>query len=75
MRLEINWTNILVLALGVFAVTMVIKMHDNITIFLAGIGDIGPNHPLDEQMWGLAAFGLVAVTLLGIIKILTRNKK
>ena len=73
-HVEVNWRNIVVLGLFVVAVVILMTFYGNIKGFLRGIGHMGPNHPIDEQMWGLAAFGLLAILLAGIIKILTQNK-
>ncbi len=72
--MKVRWHNIACLALALFGLWLLIRMRNEIAEFLQLMGDIGPGNTGDEQMWGLIAFGLVAVTLLGVIKILTKNR-
>ena len=57
-------------ALTIFALIMVIRMHDEMGAFLGCMGDVGPGHTTEEKMFGLMAFGLVGVIIVGVVKIL-----
>ncbi len=74
MQPEVDWPNVIALVMTVTAVIVVIKTYEYIVAFLGRIKDMGPGHPVDDQLWGLVAFGLVAVTILGVIRILTRRR-
>ena len=46
-----------------------------IIAFLATMKNIGPNRTIEENNWGLAAFGLVIISLLSVVRILTGLRK
>jgi hypothetical protein len=46
-----------------------------IIAFLATMRNIGPNRTIEENNWGLAAFGLVLISLLAVVRILTGLRK
>lgn len=72
--MEIKWANVFGFALLIFAFVLVIRMHERVHAFLASMGQMGPEHTTDEKIWGLIAFGLVAITLAGLIQILIRSQ-
>ena len=72
--MEIKWENIVWFGLIIFTFVLVIRMHEQIFAFLASMGQMGPQHTTDEKIWGLIAFGLVALILAGLIKILIHNQ-
>ena len=63
------------LALAIFAVWLLVHMQDEIATFFQKMGSIGPQDPTEDKVWGLIAFSLVAITLGGIIRILTRGQR
>ncbi len=71
---EIKWANVVVLGLVIFALVTVIRMHEQVSGFLASMDQMGPEHTTDEKLWGLMAFGLVALILAGILKMLIQNR-
>ena len=46
-----------------------------IVAFLANMKSIGPSRTIEENNWGLVAFGLVVLSLLSVVKILTGLRK
>ncbi len=49
------------------------ESNEEIVAFLATMRDMGrPNRTMEEKTWGLASFGLVIISLLTVLKILTR---
>ena len=73
--MEIKWTNIICLGLTIFAVILLVRMHEQVGSFLGMIRKIGAGNDPEDQVMGLIAFGLVGVVLLGIIKIASRNNR
>jgi len=74
--MEIKWSNLAFFVLVVFTFVVTIRMRESIVIFLSSLGQLGPEHSTDEKIWGLMAFGLVAVTLVAILRVFidTRNR-
>ena len=73
--MEVKWTNVICFALAIFAVLMLIHMQESVVSFLRAMGDLGPEQTADEKIWGLIAFSLVAVILVGILKVIMQNKR
>jgi Na+/glutamate symporter len=71
--MEIKWSNIVAFALAVFALIVFSKTWPLIAAFFAAMKAIGPGHDPDQQVQGLVAFGLIALTLVGIVKILSSS--
>ena len=71
-----RWDNIFALGLIVFSLLLLTSYPVQIGSFLNSVEYAGPGHAPDEQLMGLMAFGLIAISLLGAIKIvLQRNSK
>ena len=71
-----RWDNIFALGLIVFSLLLLTSYPVQISSFLRSVEYAGPDHMPDEQLMGLMAFGLIAISLLGAIKIvLQRNSK
>ncbi len=71
-----RWDNIFALGLIVFSLLLLTSFPVQISSFLKSVEHAGPGHTPDEQLMGLMAFGLIAISLLGAIKIvLQRNSK
>ena len=73
-RVTVDWTNVICLALIIFAIMASVHMHEEIAAFLGAMGQIGPGYSPEEQSMGLIAFGLVAVTIVALAKILVERK-
>ena len=76
-QMEVNWTAIICFILAIFLIVLMARTHDKIGAFLGTMERIGPGHSTDEQVIGLMAFGLVVITIVGLVTVLTqsRNKK
>ena len=73
--MAIKGTNVICFALAIFALFLLIRMHQQVASFVATIGRIGAgNHPHDQVM-GLIALGLVSAIILGLIKIASQNDR
>lgn len=73
--MRILWTNVFAIVLGVFGIVILVKNRIEITGFLGTMKDIGPGHSPEEQTVGLIAIGLVLVTIVALVKILTHNDR
>lgn len=69
--MEIRWNNIIALILLIIALVLAVKFLPAMMAFLGSMKDIGPGHTADEKTIGLMAFGLVAILLVAIVKVLT----
>ena len=52
-----------------------VKMPREIGVFLSSMKNIGPSHSPEEQTLGLIAFGLVAITIVAVVKILVHSQQ
>ena len=68
-----RWDNIFALGLIVFSLLFLTSYPMQIGSFLRSVEYAGPGHTPDEQLMGLMAFGLIAMTLLGVIKIVLQH--
>lgn len=71
--MQIKWRNIFAFLLALGAFILLIHSLEPIAAFLATMRDIGPGHTPEEQLKGLLAFGLVLISILGVIRILARS--
>ena len=71
--MKIIWPNVIVVCLVFLAVVIWIRHHAAISGFLGHMDQIGPGHSPDDRLLGLIAFGLVAVSVVAIVRILTRK--
>ena len=55
------------------ALTVAFFNRAEIGVFLASMKDIGPGHTAEEKTIGLLAFGLVLVTIVAVVKILSQS--
>ena len=73
--MQIHWQNIVALMLAIGALTLFLKYRPQISGFLSMMTMIGPGHDSEEKTLGLIAFGLIAISLVAIVRLLTHNKK
>jgi hypothetical protein len=71
--MEVKWSNVALFALVIVALIVGIQMREQISAFFGCMGSIGPAYTTQDKMWGLMAFGLIAVLILGILKILAER--
>jgi hypothetical protein len=72
--MKIHWHNVIALALAVTATVLFLKHREAIAGFVGTVQHIGPGHDSDEMTLGLIALGIICVSIVAVIKILTRNK-
>jgi len=70
-----RWNNIIALILFVIALVLGVRFLPAIVGFLGSMNDIGPGHTTDEKTMGMMAFGLVAILLVAVVKVLTQGPK
>lgn len=73
--MEIKWNNLIALALLIFALVLTIKNLPEIVAFLSTMNDIGPGNGYrrEDRVMGLMCLGLIVITIVAIVKILTTN--
>jgi len=69
--MQIRWNNILVLALLTALVVWLGKNHSVITAAVESVGNIGRYHNPDNRVANLLNLGIICVTLVAIVKLLT----
>ena len=71
--MDIRWSNVVAFGLAIFAFVIFLKTHQQISTFFSTIRSIGPGHDTDQQVMGLAAVGLIALTIVAIVKIVINS--
>ena len=72
---EIKWPNVIGFALFILAVWILLHNHEEVTLFLSALGEIGPEHPTDRRIYGMIVFSTVGVLGLGVLKVLLQSKR
>ncbi len=73
--MRILWHNVFCFFLFIFAIVILTVGLPSLKSALSGIGEIGRYHSSDEKTLGLICLGLLCVTFVAIVKILTRDRK
>lgn len=74
--MSVKWSNVAVLALVVAAFMVFAHAPDAIGMFLGSMRRAGPGHAPDDQFIGLLAFGLIALVITAVTKIVIEaNRK
>ena len=73
--MRILWHNVIALILMMLAVVVAVRKRHEIVGFLMTTEHIGRGGTFEEQTAGLVALGLVLVTILALVKILTHNNR
>jgi len=73
--MRILWHNIFALILAAVAVAVLIRCRTALATFLGSLSDIGPGHPLHQQILGLIAFVICSVLFLVVLRSLINNRK
>lgn len=71
--MKIYWSNIAALILCIVVVVVLLRYRRALGILVGNINHIGPGHTPDEQTLGLIALGIICVSLVAIVRILTRK--
>ena len=69
--MTVRWSNIAAAALFLFAMVLLIANWREIEAFVGSVRSIGPNGTTEERVTGLIAFGVILVSLLGLVRILS----
>ena len=72
--MQIKWSNVIALALVVFALVIGLKHLPRISEFLSTVSHIGPRGDPDQRISGLIAFGLIMITIVAVVRILVDRK-
>ena len=73
--MRILWHNLIALILLIMAVVVAVRKRHEIAGFLMTTEHIGRGGTFEEQTAGLVALGLVLVTIVALVKILTHNNR
>ena len=73
--MRILWHNVIALILLIMAVVVAVRKRHEIVGFLMTIEHISSGGTFEEQTAGLVALGLVLVTIVALVKILTHNNR
>lgn len=68
--MQIRWNNIIVSVLMIVLGVVLVRNFASISATIAGVRNISPYHP-DPRVDGLLALGLLCVTCVAIVKLLT----
>ena len=72
--MQVKWSNVMALALIVFALVVGLRHLPEITDFLSTISHIGPHGDPKQRVFGIMAFGLIMVTVVAVVRILVDRK-
>ena len=72
--MEIKWNNVVVIALLVFALSVIFAAPERLRAFFGAMGNVSPGHSPEEQVMGLMSFGLVLASILAIAIIVSRGR-
>ena len=72
--MQIKWSNVMALALVVFALVVGLRQLPEITDFLSTVSHIGPHGDPEQRTLGLMAFGLIMITIVAVVRILVDRK-
>ena len=73
--MAIKWANAFVFVLAIVGLSIGLRHHRAMSAFLSMMTAIGPGHDPEEQVIGLLAFGIVAVSVLALIKVLIQGDR
>ena len=73
--MRILWHNVIALILLIMTVVIAVRKRHEIVGFLMTTEHIGRSGTFEEQTAGLVALGLVLVTIVALVKILTHNNR
>ena len=72
--MQIKWSNVIALALMVFALVVGLRHLPEIADFLSTVSHIGPHGDPQQRIFGLMAFGLIMVIIVAVVRILVDRK-
>ncbi len=72
--MQIKWSNVIALALAVFALVVGLRHLPEISEFISAVSHIGPRGDPEQRIFGLMAFGLMMITIVAVVRILVDRK-
>ncbi len=72
--MHIRWENVFCFALLIVGLVICVKGCGSMRSAASDMERIGPGHSIDEKTTGLLCIGLLGVTLVAIVKILTKTR-
>jgi uncharacterized integral membrane protein len=73
--MKLRWNNIIVAILAVFILTLALRHGDSCRAALETVTAVAPHQSVDDRFVGFMVLGLVAVTVVAIVKILAQNRR
>ncbi len=73
--MKIRWTNVFVFGMTIAVILLFKEYGSEIIGFLRSMKNIGPGHSTEEKTIGLMAFGLIAILVVSIVKIITQTSQ
>jgi hypothetical protein len=70
--MQVIWSRVLALLLVILATIVLVRSWASIVAFVKTAADIQPYTSPEEQTAGLIAFGLIALFILALVRILTQ---
>jgi hypothetical protein len=71
--MNIHWRNIGILIFVIIIAFLLLRHGPAVSGVVDDLGRIGPGHTNDEKTVGLLALGFIGVSLVAIVRLLTRN--
>ena len=68
--MKINWPNVFASVFGIVALVLLLRHWPFI---ITSLQQIGPGHGAKDQAVGLLALGLICVSILTVVRLLTRK--
>ncbi|HUT56842.1 MAG TPA: hypothetical protein VNA25_03080 [Phycisphaerae bacterium] len=72
--MTIRWANVIAVALAILALVVGLRERHRIAELFSAFTDIGSHPSPEERTWALAALGLVLVSLVAVVKILSTSR-
>jgi hypothetical protein len=73
--MKIRWNNILVAVLTAFILIITLRHGASCRAALASLQSLVPNHDVDDRFVGFIVLGILAVTLVAIVKLVTQSRR
>ena len=73
--MRIRWTRVLAAVLAVVATAALLMAWPSLLAFIKSVGNVSPYATPEERTMGLIAFGLMALFVLALVRILTQGPR
>ncbi len=71
--MQIKWSNVVALGLVILAVVLAMSNATSVSAVLSSIRNIGPRHSVEDKTLGLCVLGVLCVTGVAIVRLITTN--